>query len=209
MTVCGPSPSLGSGGRCPTLFPIGCIDWEKATAAHNSAAHTIIRRRMGCFMPRQGGKGQGEYPAGPPRHLKPAPATNYPSAMQEGDYLPLIELALREDLGALGDVTSEATVADGESSATLWSKDEGILTGETVFRAVFHAVDPGVTVTFSAHDGASLSTERARGKGAGEDALPSFGRADGSQLHLLSPRHCVGDAKARGPGPGLGPRNHP
>jgi nicotinate-nucleotide pyrophosphorylase (carboxylating) len=77
--------------------------------------------------------------------------------MQEGDYLPLIELALREDLGVLGDVTSEATVADGESSATLWSKDDGILAGEEVFSAVFRAIDPGVSVAFVAHDGASLS----------------------------------------------------
>jgi nicotinate-nucleotide pyrophosphorylase (carboxylating) len=77
--------------------------------------------------------------------------------MQEGDYLPLIEFALREDLGELGDITSQATVPDGESSATLWSKAEGILAGEEVFRAVFHAVDPGVTVAFAAHDGASLS----------------------------------------------------
>jgi nicotinate-nucleotide pyrophosphorylase len=32
--------------------------------------------------------------------------------MREGDYLPIIELALREDLGELGDVTSQAVVPD-------------------------------------------------------------------------------------------------
>jgi nicotinate-nucleotide pyrophosphorylase (carboxylating) len=77
--------------------------------------------------------------------------------MREADYLPLIELALREDLGDLGDITSQATVAEGESTATLWSKNEGVLAGEQVFRAVFHAVDPSAAVTFIVHDGAGLS----------------------------------------------------
>jgi nicotinate-nucleotide pyrophosphorylase (carboxylating) len=78
-------------------------------------------------------------------------------AMREGDYLPIIELALREDLGELGDVTSQAVVPDGERSATLWSKDEGVLAGEEVFAAVFRAVDPGIKVHFLLHDGAALA----------------------------------------------------
>ena len=77
--------------------------------------------------------------------------------MREGDYLPIVELALREDLGYLGDVTSQAIVPDGERSATLWSKEEGVLAGEDVFAAVFHAVDPGVQVHFHQHDGAAVS----------------------------------------------------
>jgi nicotinate-nucleotide pyrophosphorylase (carboxylating) len=76
--------------------------------------------------------------------------------MEARDYLPLIELALREDLGEAGDVTSQAVLADEPRSATLWSKDEGVLAGEEVFAAVFHAVDPAVQVQFSLHDGAVL-----------------------------------------------------
>jgi len=77
--------------------------------------------------------------------------------VRESDYLPLIELALREDLGDLGDVTSQAIVPDGERSAILWSKDDGVLAGAEVFAAVFRTVDPGVRTTFAKQDGASLA----------------------------------------------------
>ena len=77
--------------------------------------------------------------------------------MRAGDYIPLIELALSEDLGELGDVTSQAVVPDGESTAVLWSKDTGILAGEEVFDAVFRSVDPGVEVRFDQHDGSRLA----------------------------------------------------
>jgi nicotinate-nucleotide pyrophosphorylase (carboxylating) len=77
--------------------------------------------------------------------------------MRASDYMPLVELALREDLGDAGDVTSQAVVPDDERSAILWSKDTGILAGEEVFAAVFRAVDPGVSVRFDAHDGAVLA----------------------------------------------------
>ena len=56
--------------------------------------------------------------------------------MREGDYLPLLQIALREDLGDSGDVTSQAVAPDGERAATLWSKDTGVLAGEEVFAAV-------------------------------------------------------------------------
>ena len=76
--------------------------------------------------------------------------------MVESDYLPLISLALREDLGDLGDVTSQAVVPDEQGAAALWSKDTGILAGEAVFSAVFRQIDPQTTVSFSMHDGAAL-----------------------------------------------------
>jgi nicotinate-nucleotide pyrophosphorylase (carboxylating) len=76
--------------------------------------------------------------------------------MRESDYMPLVTLALREDLGEMGDVTSQAVVPAGPSAATLWSKDSGVLAGEEVFRAVFRAVDPAVSVEFVLHDGAVL-----------------------------------------------------
>jgi nicotinate-nucleotide pyrophosphorylase (carboxylating) len=76
--------------------------------------------------------------------------------MRESDYLPLLQLALREDLGDLGDVTSQAVAPEGERSATLWSKDTGVLAGEEVFAAVFHMIDPDTRVAFAVHDGALL-----------------------------------------------------
>jgi len=77
--------------------------------------------------------------------------------MRESDYLPLIELAIAEDLGVDGDVTSQAVIPEGERAAVLWSKDQGVLAGEEVFAAVFRRIDPSVTVTFLLHDGARLA----------------------------------------------------
>ena len=77
--------------------------------------------------------------------------------MRESDYLPLLQLALSEDLGELGDVTSQAVMPEEERSATLWSKDTGVLAGEEVFTAVFRAIDSGTRVEFALHDGAPLT----------------------------------------------------
>jgi nicotinate-nucleotide pyrophosphorylase (carboxylating) len=77
--------------------------------------------------------------------------------MRENDYRQLVELAIAEDLGTDGDVTSLAVVPDGERNAVLWSKDQGVLAGEEVFAAVFRRIDPAVDVTFLAHDGARLA----------------------------------------------------
>ena len=98
-----------------------------------------------------------QWPGVPPGHLKPPSAHLILCAMRDADYMPILELALREDLGDLGDVTSQAVVPDGERSAALWSKGEGVLAGEEVFAAVFRALDPGVRVEFLLHDGEELA----------------------------------------------------
>ncbi len=77
--------------------------------------------------------------------------------MRESDYMPLVKLALAEDLGELGDITSQAIVPEGAGSAVLRSKEAGVLAGEEVFGAVFRAVDTDVRVEFRVHDGARLS----------------------------------------------------
>ena len=77
--------------------------------------------------------------------------------MRESDYLPLLQLALSEDLGDLGDVTSQAVAPDGQTTATLWSKDTGVLAGQEVFAAVFRAIDSGTRVQFALPDGALLT----------------------------------------------------
>jgi nicotinate-nucleotide pyrophosphorylase (carboxylating) len=71
--------------------------------------------------------------------------------------MPLIELALREDLGDIGDVTSQAVIPEGEATAVLWSKDEGVLAGAEVFAAVFRRLDPRIFVSFHRQDGDALS----------------------------------------------------
>jgi len=76
--------------------------------------------------------------------------------MRDRDYRPLLELALREDLGDLGDVTTDAVAPGGDGRAVLWSKDTGVLAGAEVFAAVFRAIDPATRVQFAVQDGAAL-----------------------------------------------------
>jgi len=66
----------------------------------------------------------------------------------------LIELALDEDLGAAGDVTTQALVSpEARGQAELWAKEKMILAGSEAFRRVFQRVDPGVSVEFLSLDG--------------------------------------------------------
>ena len=69
----------------------------------------------------------------------------------------LIELALDEDLGAAGDVTSNALVPpDALGSGELLAKEQLVLAGLDAFARVFHYVDPEVTVEFLRKDGDRL-----------------------------------------------------
>jgi nicotinate-nucleotide pyrophosphorylase (carboxylating) len=67
----------------------------------------------------------------------------------------LIDLSLDEDLGAAGDVTSQALVPlEATGSAELWAKEPMVLSGLAVFARVFEKVDPKVTVRFEKVEGA-------------------------------------------------------
>lgn len=66
----------------------------------------------------------------------------------------LIELALDEDLGAAGDVTSTSVVpADTRGRAELLVKEDLVLAGLEAFVRTFHKVDPKVEVELRAKDG--------------------------------------------------------
>ncbi len=75
--------------------------------------------------------------------------------MNAVEYRQLIELALREDLGELGDVTSQA-MNDKSCEAVLFSKDMGILAGSEIFTVVYKHLDPQTNVEFYFQDGQSL-----------------------------------------------------
>jgi nicotinate-nucleotide pyrophosphorylase (carboxylating) len=65
----------------------------------------------------------------------------------------LIRRALDEDLGA-GDVTTEATIPAGTpATARFLLKEDGVLAGLAVAERVFAAVDPDLSVSWSAADG--------------------------------------------------------
>jgi nicotinate-nucleotide pyrophosphorylase (carboxylating) len=66
----------------------------------------------------------------------------------------LISLALEEDLGAAGDITTNALVpADAMGTAELNSKERLVLAGLDAFARVFHLVDPAVQVELLAREG--------------------------------------------------------
>jgi nicotinate-nucleotide pyrophosphorylase (carboxylating) len=66
----------------------------------------------------------------------------------------LISLALEEDLGAAGDITTEALVpVDAQGSAELIAKERLVLAGLDTFARVFARVDPDVRVELLARDG--------------------------------------------------------
>ena len=66
----------------------------------------------------------------------------------------LISLALEEDLGAAGDITTEALVpADAQGTAELIAKERLVLAGLDTFARVFVRVDPDVKVELLARDG--------------------------------------------------------
>jgi len=73
--------------------------------------------------------------------------------MDKDNFDELLELALFEDLGELGDVTSRAIFDDQQSVAALKSKDEGILAGLRYFVKVFERVDPTLTIHTLKDDG--------------------------------------------------------
>ena len=65
----------------------------------------------------------------------------------------LIDLALAEDIGG-GDITTEATIPeDTRSTATVRAKEDLVLAGLSVFKAVFSRIGAGVTFTDERQDG--------------------------------------------------------
>ncbi|HEY3965261.1 MAG TPA: carboxylating nicotinate-nucleotide diphosphorylase [Planctomycetaceae bacterium] len=79
--------------------------------------------------------------------------TNWQTTAQE-----LIRLALREDLGDHGDVTTAALIsADQVAGVQIVSRGEGVLAGLSVARMVFDNIDPAVKFDQWTHDGDALA----------------------------------------------------
>jgi nicotinate-nucleotide pyrophosphorylase (carboxylating) len=69
----------------------------------------------------------------------------------------LIGLALAEDLGSAGDVTSLATIPpDTSGGAAIVARAAGVIAGLPVARLVFEAVDPALAFTPSVKDGTAV-----------------------------------------------------
>ena len=69
----------------------------------------------------------------------------------------IIKLALLEDLGENGDITSLACVADSRfSHAQVIAKQTGIIAGIEYFSAVYEEIDPDLNIMFLVNDGYSV-----------------------------------------------------
>jgi len=76
----------------------------------------------------------------------------------------LIALALEEDLGSAGDVTSQALVPERQQGrAELLAKEPLVVAGGDVVRRVFHAVDPSIVVDLPHADGARIEDRQVFG----------------------------------------------
>ena len=101
--------------------------------------------------------------------------------LTQKDIAPLVALALEEDIGD-GDITA-ALVGEAESAtATVIPREAGILCGTQFVDAVFHAVDPTLSVRWSRRDGDAIAENevlfsvsgRARSILTGERAALNF-----------------------------------
>lgn len=78
-------------------------------------------------------------------HLRPPPAVLIE---------PLIRMALAEDLGRAGDLTSDLILPAGQQGrAVLVARQEGVICGLPIARLAFKLVDPALSVSESAQDG--------------------------------------------------------
>jgi hypothetical protein len=113
--------------------------------------------------------------------------------------LPLVRLALAEDFGAAGDVTSNAIVPPtATAAARLVARKAGVLAGLEVARLVFEQVNPDIIFESHLSDGAPLAPDQvvavlsgpARGLLAGERTALNF-------IQRLWHRHPDGPGMSR------------
>ena len=70
----------------------------------------------------------------------------------------LVKLALEEDLGDLGDITSRATIPETQTiHARITAKAPGVVAGLLLVECVYQQIDPQVVVTRRAQDGDAVT----------------------------------------------------
>ena len=77
--------------------------------------------------------------------------------LQKSDYDKLIDMALAEDLGDNGDVTTDSIFTEPKQEHyRLVAKEDGVLCGADIFCEVFAKLDKDCQVKFNFHDGDTL-----------------------------------------------------
>lgn len=77
--------------------------------------------------------------------------------LDQSDIEPIVKLALDEDIGS-GDITAGLVDPSERATATVITRETGVVCGTQFVDAVFHAVDPSLCVTWSKCDGDPLLT---------------------------------------------------
>ncbi|HOS31529.1 MAG TPA: carboxylating nicotinate-nucleotide diphosphorylase [Treponemataceae bacterium] len=118
------------------------------------------------------------------------------SFLQKRDYIPLIKRALKEDLDKNGDITSNSIFSRKTQAVfKLLAKDDGVLCGIDVFRAVFACLDKKVVVETSFKDGDRLTKGDVVAKVTGP--LISILTGERTSLNLISHLSGVATKTAR------------
>ena len=76
--------------------------------------------------------------------------------LTQNDIDPIVKLALDEDIGS-GDITAGLVDSNEQASATVITREAGILCGKQLVDAVFASVDPDVKVVWKKADGDTLA----------------------------------------------------
>lgn len=66
-------------------------------------------------------------------------------------------MALAEDLGLAGDITTNATIRRATASADIATRRDGVVAGLQLAEAAFRALDPSITVRIAKSDGARIA----------------------------------------------------
>ncbi len=103
----------------------------------------------------------------------------------------LVEDALAEDLGVLGDITSIACVGEDQTAVAAFAvREEGVLAGTALASEVYRQLDKNVEVKWSVRDGESVDAGMEVGRVTG--ALRSLLAGERVALNFLT--HCSGVA---------------
>ncbi len=103
----------------------------------------------------------------------------------------LVEDALAEDLGVLGDITSIAIIGEDQTAVAAFnSREEGVLAGTAFAQEVYRQLDANTEVKWSVRDGESIDAGMELGRVTG--ALRTILAGERVALNYLT--HCSGVA---------------
>jgi nicotinate-nucleotide pyrophosphorylase (carboxylating) len=103
----------------------------------------------------------------------------------------LVENALTEDLGLLGDITSIACIGEDQAAvAAFVSREEGVLAGSAFATETYRQLDVNVSIKWGVRDGESVDAGTELGQVTG--ALQAILAGERTALNFLS--HCSGVA---------------